>query len=83
MEAYVDGGYYIVKRPVYLGKTEKTIGSVAVTIPKEWLDAIGSGKTLHYFLLDMKDTMFVVKPYFEPIPELEPELEGGGDNGSH
>ena len=83
MEAYVDGEYYTVKRPIYLGKTARTAGSVAVTLPKEWLDSIGYGKQLHYFLLDVKDTMVVVKPYFERIPELEPDIEGGDGNGSH
>ena len=66
-EAYVDGGYYVVKRPNVIG------GSTFVGIPKDWIDAVSLDRPLLYFLLDLKDTQIIIRPHFEGIPELEDE----------
>lgn len=61
--AYIDGGLYVVKKPQALG------GTLAVLIPKEWVDAVSLGRTLRYFLLDIRQADIVVKPYFDELPE--------------
>lgn len=68
IEAYVDGGFYIVKKP-----QRQKGGSVSLTLPKDWLSMLETikGKPITYLLLDVKDNMLIVKPYFERIEELE------------
>ena len=71
-EVYVDGDMYVVKKPL------KLRGSVALLLPKEWLDIASAvaGKEVadvRYFLLDVKDTLLTIRPYYESIPELDGE----------
>lgn len=62
LEAYVDGGYYIVKKPINFA------GSLAVVLPKDWLESISLGRKITYFLLDPKDTQMTIKLFFGELP---------------
>jgi len=62
-EVYVDGGLYIAKRPVHFNKK-----TTAIIIPKDWIDSVSMGRELKWFLLDVRQTDIIVKPYFEDLP---------------
>lgn len=63
IQAYVGDKHYVVKKPVRLHN------SVAVLLPKDWLDAVSMGRTIRYFLIDTNnDTFLVIKPHFEELP---------------
>jgi len=64
MEAYVAGGYYIVKRLVYRG----TYKSVILNLPKDWLDSVRNSRTLKSFLIDIEDEELTLTPYFDNDP---------------
>ena len=70
-DAYVDGKLYVVKKPLKIGATERA--SIAVVIPKDWIESVSLGKEIKYFLLDIRDTHIILKPHFDDIPELEDE----------
>jgi hypothetical protein len=67
IEAYVDGGFYKIKKPYHLSEN-----TTAVLLPKDWIDTLETikGKPIKYFLLDVKDTLITIKPYFDDIPEV-------------
>jgi len=70
-EAYVDGEYYIVKKPVALGH------GVAVIIPRDWLDVACMGRPLRYFLLNINSTAEIrLRPYFDNLPAGQEEGDG-------
>lgn len=60
--AYVDGGYYLVKKPVVLKS------SLAVLLPKDWLDEVSMGRVIKYFLLDVRQADIVLKPHYDELP---------------
>lgn len=59
---YVGDKYYIVKNPVRLNN------SIAVLLPKDWLDAVAMGRDIKHFLIDASnDTFLTIKPHFEDL----------------
>jgi hypothetical protein len=66
VEAYVDGVYVMVKKPVHITKT-----ATAVILPKEWIDAVSGGREIKYLLLDVRDNQIIIKPHFDAIEGVE------------
>ena len=62
-EVYIDGKLYLAKKPLNLA------GSVAVVLPKDWLEAVSMGRDIRYLLLDISSlSQIVVKPYYDVLP---------------
>ena len=61
-EVYIEGSLYLAKKPIKFNK------SMAILLPKDWIEAVGMGRPIKYFLLDVRDTFIQVKPYFDELP---------------
>lgn len=60
---YVGDKRYVIKNPV------KLHNSIAVLLPKDWLEAVAMGREIKRFLVDTdNDTFLIIKPDFEGLP---------------
>jgi hypothetical protein len=66
--AYVDGNYVMVKKPLMSGNDKR---NMVIVLPKEWVDQNSQNKAIKYLLLDVKDALITVKPYYEAIEGVE------------
>lgn len=62
-EVMIEGKLYLAKKPLNLA------GSVAVVLPKDWLEAVSMGKDIRYFLVDVSSlAQIVIRPYYASLP---------------
>lgn len=62
-EVYIDGNMYIAKKPLMLS------GSVAVVVPKDWLEAAAMGREIRYILINTDSLAELkLKLYYDKLP---------------
>ena len=59
--AQVDGGLYMVKKPIRTNK------SLSVILPKDWVELNSLEGDIKYLLLEQRDGLLIIKAYHKDI----------------